>query len=153
MTASVSIIGTDSSMAYDSNRDPQRIDLTRDMSLRTRDVSIILRPLPSSDWIRQDPGCGTSIITLGHLDPEAYGGPLTLLRVGLDGIPLRFRLFDATTVYVTPMVPLHGGRLELWCRAPAEPLQALNGPKAAYPMPADEYGLQGAVAPLRRALP
>jgi hypothetical protein len=149
--AMVNIIGTDSSMAYDANRDQQRIDTTRDLTLRTRDVFIGLRPLPSSGWISHDRGCGTSIITLGHLEPNAYDGPLTLLRVSLDGIPLRFRLADATTVFVTPMVPLHGGRLELWCRAPAEPLQALKGPHATNPSTADGYGLQAPVAPQRRA--
>mgnify|MGYP000055250054 CR=1 FL=1 len=116
----------------------------------TRDLSITLRPLPSSPWITHDYGCGTSIVKFA-VDGE---DDLIVVAVRLEGLPMRFRQFDATTVFIEPMVPLQYGRLELLFTAPLmgppAPRCAPQINRATLPLPITTYGLQATTGRLQR---
>ena len=101
-----------------------------------KEISIHLRPLPSSPWITHDPACRTSIVSI-----DSTPQPLSIEGVRLDGLPLRFRVLDALTVIVSPQSPLEGGRLEIRCTVPAEPGEGVKTKRATYPSPPPFYGL------------
>ena len=112
------------------------------------EVSILLRPLPSSPWITSCWAMRESTISISHcVESEAHeqAAPLTIIGVRLNGIPQRHRVIDQHTVKVAPQVPLEYGSLEVLCvrprlasDAPAKPLQWLT---PTYPLPEPSYGL------------
>ena len=106
-----------------------------------KEISIHLRPLPSSPWITHDAAFGTSIVSIKD-EAAQHPGPLTIVGVRLNGLPLRHRVIDASTVVVRPCIPLQGDRLEVRCIGPQRPQAALQWSAPAYPLPMESYGLQ-----------
>jgi hypothetical protein len=106
-----------------------------------KEVSIHLRPLPSSDWITHDPAFGTSILCI-KAEADKHDGPLTIVSVHHEGVPLRHRVVDACTVIVSPRIPLRGERLEVRCLTPDSPPKPLHAIPASTPPPMSGYGLQ-----------
>ena len=106
------------------------------------EVSIRLRPLPSSQWLTHDRGSGTSIVCI-KAEAEKHPGPLTIIGVRLNGAPLRHRVRDDFTVIVSPRIPLEGDYLEVCCLSPvlAAPISPLRAPTGS-PLGGDGYGLQ-----------
>ena len=124
-------------------------------------VSIRLQPLPGSQWITQDPANRASLVSIkeqaSRLASEGHG-PLTIVGVYLNGVPLKHRVIDSVTVTVTPCPPLQGDRLEVRCirpvtepAAPAEGLPQLPQHRpATTPQPGFSYGLQAPRSPFPR---
>lgn len=116
------------------------------------EVSIHLRPLPGSPWIRDDIGCGTSALSFkGEADKQPC--PLTLVSVHLNGRPLRHQLLDAFTVAVSPRVPRQGDRLEVRCIRPDSTQEAPALVTPAHPTPTVTYGLTAPANPRPRNTP
>ena len=124
---------------------PIRSAGSESMSANVEEVCIRLRPLPSSDWITHEPAFDTSIVSIKEQAAE-HAGPLTIVSVRLNGVPLRHRLSDAFTVKVIPRIPLVGGYLEIRCETPSLPAnpspEPLQWPTPANPTPDHSYGLQ-----------
>jgi hypothetical protein len=120
------------------------------------EVSIFLRPLPSSTWLTSCWAMRTSRVSIAD-EAHKHPGPLTIVDVRLDGLPLRHHTVDAHTVIVSPQVPPEYGRLEVLCvhprlasDLPEEPLKWLTLTDFS---PEDNYGLQPASRRLQRPTP
>ena len=112
------------------------------MSQPMREVTIRLRPLPSSDWIIQHYSMvQASEVSLKHFLTDA-NGPLSVVSVRMNGLPLRFEVLDSDRLMVRPMVALQGGHLDVVFLAP---VSDENGPQSVhptYPLADLAYGLQ-----------
>lgn len=117
-----------------------------------KEVSIRLRPLPSSDWVTHDPGCGTSIVSIEG-EAHKHDGPLHIVGVYLNGVPLRHRITKPLSVVVSPMLPLQGDRLEVRCLTPRESLRpTLEGPQIIQAPTVSTHSGYGLQAPSRPSL-
>lgn len=106
-----------------------------------REVSILRYALPSSDWITQDRGCGTSVVSI-KAQAQDHPEGLTIVSVHRNWVPLRHRVLDPVTVAVSPALRLEGERLEVLCLAPDTAQKAPNGVPRCVGSPEDRYGLQ-----------
>jgi hypothetical protein len=109
-----------------------------------KEVSIHLRPIPSSHWVTNDWGCMTSVISI-ESEAQKHAGPLAIVGVYLEGLPLRHRVMSQHTVAVEPMLPLRGGYLEVRCLTPRglppTPAGGSQSNPAPLPLPDYSYGL------------
>jgi len=122
------------------------------------EVVIRLRPLPDSAWIKQDPLFYRSDVSFAKeaaeiLNEAESGASLALVSVRLNGRELPFIELSPTAFRVTPMMPLQGDYLVIYCdlkESHGSPAKPSEWPPATNPAPDLGYGLQRAVnAPMR----
>ena len=115
-------------------------------------VTIRLRPLPGSPWLKHDPAFGTSIVDLNAacgVSPVDVGA-LTFSGVTLNGRALKFRVVGAGVLVVSPRIAEEGDRLTISGLSPAPPARPPQSPRATHLPPAYRYGLQAPVATSQR---
>lgn len=117
------------------------------------------RPLPSSPWLCDDHGCGTTVLDLSallaHRLPELVP-PVTFTGVHLNGVALKFKVMGPACVAVAPRVPRQGDRLDIHgihSKAPAEPVRPLTSSCSYGPRPTPSYGLTAPENTLPRNAP
>jgi hypothetical protein len=113
------------------------------------EASFLRYALPSSDWITQDLGCRTSVVSIKAVAPD-YPSGLAITGVYLNGARMRHRVLDPLTVAVEPMLRLQGDRVEVRFLAPDTAPEATTGVPRYVGSPNERYGLQPPISPHRK---